>query len=266
MIPVIYPNYYPHQTTYNKRDNVATIVTTKVGTFSSTWKGAGTLYFDPGDGGPAEPLVLTTGGVVWNHEYLSAGSKIIKIIGDLSGVTYLSAASQSLINSLSDIVSNLDYLTYLRLNNNSLIGNISSLEKLKSLNTCLLHSNSLVGNLSSVSGLTSSSVLFLSTNQLIGDLNNLCNLTNLSYAGLAGNSFSFTYTIFPSWSGTTYYFDSCVSTSQEVGDLIRAAANGGMNNCIYRLDGTNPAPPDTQEVLDGIATLAGNGVTLYVST
>ena len=39
-----------------------------------------------------------------------------------------------------------------------------------------------------------------------------------------------------------------------------------MHDCTLILDGTNPAPPSTQEMTDAIATLAGNGVTLYVST
>ena len=245
MIPVIYPNYYPHQTNYNKRNNVATIVTTKVGTFSSTWKGSGTLYFDPGDGGPIEPLVLTpTGsGVAWNRAYPSVGSKIIKITGDLSGVTYLYAVSDNVINDLGSIVSRLINLTYLNLYNNSISSDISAVSGLTNLNYLLLYANSMVGDISAVSG-----------------------LTNLTYLSLHSNTFSFTYTSFPAWSGDTYDLRSCVSTAQEVGDLILAAANGGMNNCIYKLDGTNPVPPDTQEIIDAIAILLGNGVDLYVST
>jgi hypothetical protein len=243
MIPVIYPNYYPHQTTYSKRDNVATIVTTKVGTFSSTWKGSGTLYFDPGDGGPIEPLVLTTSGVVWNHAYPSAGSKSIRITGDLDGVTWLNAASQQIINSLTDIIYHLTSLSVLTLSVNSIIGNLSSLsDKVNLVN------------------------LTLYANLLSGDLGYIASLNKLVYLYLFNNSLSFTYTQFPAWDGATYSLASCVSTSQEVGDLILAAANGGMNNCVYDLSGTDPAPPDTQEVTDGIVTLAGNGVTLYVST
>ena len=244
----------------------ATIVTTKVGTFSSTWKGSGTLYFDPGDGGSVEPLVLTTGGVNWDHEYLSAGNKIITITGDLGGVTYLSAASQGIINNISEIVSNLESLNFLRLNSNSLTGNLSSIKRLTGLVNCYVHSNFLTGNIASVSELVNIQVLFIARNQLIGDLSNLSDLINLSYAGMYSNSFSFTYTIFPPWSGDIYYFNSCVSTSQEVGDLILAAANGGMNNCTYELSGTNPVPPGTQEIIDAIVTLAGNGVDLYVNT
>jgi hypothetical protein len=289
MIPVIYPNYYPYQTTYSKRDNVATIVTTRVGTFSSTWKGSGTLYFDPGDGGPIEPLVLTTGGVAWNHAYPSVGSKTIRITGDLDGVTSLTATAQNIVNSLGDIISGLTNLVTLSAYNNYIVGNISAVSGLTNLVNLYLHANSISGDISAVSGLTNLVNLYLNSNSISGDifaisgLTNLVNLylnsnsisgdisavsglTNLVNLYLHSNSLSFTYTQFPSWGGNTYDLHSCVSTSQEVGDLILAAANGGMNNCIYKLDGTNPAPPDTQEVTDAIATLAGNGVTLYVST
>jgi hypothetical protein len=268
----------------------STIVTTKVGTFLSTWKGSGTLYFDPGDGGAVEPLVLTVGGVNWDHEYLSAGSKIITITGDLSGVTYLSAGSQSIVNSLNDIVKSLTSLTYLTMYGNSITGELSPLSKLMSLTYIRLDGNSitgelsplsgltsltylalsampsLTGNISSLSGLTSLATVYLHNSSLTGDLSSLSGLTNLALVYLYNNALTFTYTQFPAWSGSSYYLQSTVSTQQEVGDLIRAAANGGMNNCIYKLDGTNPAPPDTQEVTDAISTLAGNGVTLYVST
>jgi hypothetical protein len=243
MIPVIYPNYYPEQINYNKRNNVATIVTTKVGMFSSTWKGSGTLYFNPGDGGPIEPLVLTTGGVNWDHAYPSAGSKTIKITGDLGGVTYLAATNQNIVNKLSYIVADLT-----------------------SLVTLSIYNNSLTGDISAIAGLTNLVNLYISGSSLTGDISAIAGLTNLVNLYLYNISSTFTYAQFPAWSGNTYDLRSTVSTSQEVGDLIRAAANGGMNNCIYKLDGTNPAPPSTQEVTDAIAMLAGNGVTLYVST
>jgi hypothetical protein len=268
----------------------ATIVTTKVGTFSSTWKGAGTLYFDPGDGGAVEPLVLTSGGVAWNHEYLLAGSKTITITGDLNGVTSLDTSVQGIINSLNDIVKSLTSLTYLTMYGNSITGELSTLSKLMSLTYIRLDGNSIIGelsplsgltsltylalsampsltgNISSLSGLTSLVTLYLHNGSLTGDLSSLSGLTNLALVYLYNNALTFTYTQFPAWSGSSYYLQSTVSTQREVGDLIRAAANGGMNNCIYKLDGTNPAPPDTQEVIDAISTLAGNAVTLYVST
>jgi hypothetical protein len=290
MIPVIYPNYYPEQINYSKRNNAATIVTTKVGTFSSTWKGSGTLYFDPGDGGSIEPLVLTAGGVNWDHEYLLAGSKTIRITGDLGGVTSLSAPVQNIINSLDEIVENLGDLSLLYLHaNNLLTGSLSSVSKFKNLGILGLYNSLINGDLSDVSDLIDLTALFLMNMPVGGTLSSISNLENLvtlylnnmditgdisSVSGLVklnklylnNNSLSFTYTQFPSWSGDTYDLSSTVSTQQEVGDLIRAAANGGMNNCIYKLDGTNPAPPSTQEVMDAIAVLAGNGVTLYVST
>jgi Leucine-rich repeat (LRR) protein len=313
----------------------ATIVTTKVGTFASTWKGSGTLYFDPGDGGPIEPLVLTTGGVAWNHDYPSAGNKTIKITGDLEGVTSITATAQNIVNSLRDIIFGLTNLVTLDLHNNSLTGNISAVSGLTNLVTLYLHNNSLTGDISAVSGLTNlvtldlhnnsltgnisavsgltnlvtlslhinsltgdisavsgltnlvtlylhnnsltgdiSAVsgltnlvtLYLLNNSLTGDISAVSGLTNLYNLYLYDNSLTFVYTQFPPWDGNTYDLHSCVSTSQEVGDLILAAANGGMNNCIYKLDGTNPAPPATQEVTDAIVVLAGNGVTLYVNT
>jgi len=268
----------------------STIVTTKVGTFSSTWKGAGTLYFNPGDGGAVESLVLTAGGVAWTHEYLLAGSKIITITGDLDGVTWLTIATQNVTNSLNEIVENLGDLSLLYLyQNNLLTGSLSSVSKFKNLNALALYSSLISGNLSDVSGLVYLTTLFLRSMPVVGGLASISNLENLvtlylnnleitgdisAVSGLTeldnlylhDNSLSFTYTQFPPWSGYTYDLHSTVSTQQEVGDLIRAAANGGMNNCIYKLDGTNPAPPDTQEVNDAISTLAGNVVTLYVST
>jgi Leucine-rich repeat (LRR) protein len=222
--------------------NTSTIVTTKVGTFSSTWKGAGTLYFDPGDGRPVEPLVLAPSYVAWNHDYLSSGSKTIKITGDLSGATYFAAQNNSITNSLGDIVSCLSNLDALYLFNNLISSDISAVSRLSNL-----------------------TILNLRTNSIFGDLSVVSRLTNLVTLTIYSNNLSFTYTQFPAWDGDTYDLRSCVSTSQEVGDLIRAAANGGMNNCIYKLDGTNPAPPGTQEVTDAIAALAGNGVTLTVS-
>jgi hypothetical protein len=289
MIPVIYPNYYPEQINYNKRNNVATIVTTKVGMFSSTWKGSGTLYFNPGDGGPIEPLVLTTGGVNWDHAYPSAGSKTIKITGDLGGVTYLAATNQNIVNKLSYIVADLTSLVTLSIYNNSLTGDISAIAgltnlvnlylsgnsltgdisavaDLTSLVTLSIYNNSLTGDISAIAGLTNLVNLYISGSSLTGDISAIAGLTNLVNLYLYNISSTFTYAQFPAWSGNTYDLRSTVSTSQEVGDLIRAAANGGMNNCIYKLDGTNPAPPSTQEVTDAIAMLAGNGVTLYVST
>jgi Leucine-rich repeat (LRR) protein len=223
--------------------NTSTIVTTKVGTFSSTWKGSGTLYFDPGDGGAVEPLVLTAGGVTWNHEYLLAGNKTINITGDLDGATTITLSGNSIINSLNDVVTKFTSVSLLYLSNNYITGDFFSL-----------------------SGLNSLYYLSIVNNSLTCDLSSLATLTVINYLYVYGNSLTFTYTQFPPWSGNIYDLHSTVSTSQEVGDLIRAAANGGMNNCIYKLDGTNPAPPSTQEVLDGIDTLAGNGVTLYVST
>jgi Leucine-rich repeat (LRR) protein len=244
----------------------ATIVTTKVGTFASTWKGSGTLYFDPGDGGPIEPLVLTTGGVAWNHDYPSAGNKTIKITGDLEGVTSITATAQNIVNSLRDIIFGLTNLVTLDLHNNSLTGNISAVSGLTNLVTLYLHNNSLTGDISAVSGLTNLVTLDLHNNSLTGNISAVSGLTNLVTLSLHINSLTFVYTQFPPWDGNTYDLNSCVSTSQEVGDLILAAANGGMNNCIYKLDGTNPAPPATQEVTDAIVVLAGNGVTLYVNT
>jgi hypothetical protein len=246
--------------------NTSTIVTTKLGTFSSTWKGSGTLYFDPGDGGDIEPLVLTTGGANWDHAYPSAGSKTIKITGDLGGVTYLSAANQSIISALGDIVLALPSLVTLIMYTNSLTGNISVLSGLFFIQSIHLSQNSLTGNVSFLSDLNSLVLLYINSNSLTGDLSFLSDLISIENLSVYNNTFTFSYVPFPAWDGSTYNLSSCVSTSQEVGDLIRAAANGGMNNCIYKLDGTNPAPPSTQEVLDGIATLAGNGVTLYVST
>ena len=266
MIPVIYPNYYPHQTNYNKRNNVATIVTTKVGTFSSTWKGSGTLYFDPGDGGSIEPLVLTAGGVNWDHAYPLAGSKIIKITGDLDGITYLYAISNNIVNDIDGIVSRLTNLVNLILYGNLISGDISAVSGLTNLVNLILADNLISGDISAVSGLINLTYLNLYGNLISGDISAVSGLVNLNYLYLPNNSLSFTYAQFPTWDGNMYDLSSCVSTSQEVGDLLRAAANGGMNNCTYRLDGTNPAPPATQEVIDGISTLAGNGVTLYVNT
>jgi hypothetical protein len=244
----------------------ATIVTTKVGTFSSTWKGSGTLYIDPGDGGLVEPLVLTTGGVAWNHAYPSAGSKTIRITGALDGVTTLYAPNNNITNNLSEIVSGLANLVNLYLNNNSISGDISAVSGLTNLVNLSLYNNSISGDISAVSGLTNLVNLHLYNNSISGDISAVSGLTNLVTLYLYNNALSFTYSQFPAWSGNNYDLSSCVLTSQEVGDLLLAAANGGMNNCTYIIDGTNPVPPSTQEVTDAIATLLGNEVTLYVNT
>jgi hypothetical protein len=247
MIPVIYPNYYPEQINYNKRNNVVAIVTTKVGTFSSTWKGSGTLYFDPGDGGDIEPLVLTAGGVAWNHDYPSVGSKTIRITGDLDGVTWIAMDHCEIVSPINNIVKHMSTaLNRFRIAyNNGATGDIACLKKFENLDYLLLEFNTAI----------------------TGDISNLFLMDNLNTCYLASTSLSFASTAnTPPWDGFYYNFRSALSKSLEIGNLLISAANGGVNNCIIYLDGTCPAPPATQEVTDAIATLAGNGVTLYVST
>ena len=245
MIPVIYPNYYPHQTNYNKRNNVATIVTTKVGTFSSTWKGSGTLYFDPGDGGSIEPLVLTAGGVAWNHAYPLSGSKIISITGDFSGITSIAAPSQSM-QSVLNIFRYATNCSYFDFNFNT---TNESIELLRNVLPAVLSLNA-------------------STMGLTGDISvlSLLNVGCLNMS-LGVNSFSCS-SVFsaPALTGYTFSFRDSFSNSNSVGNCVVSYANGGMHNCSLNVAGTCPAPPSTQEVTDAIAILAGNGVTLYVNT
>jgi hypothetical protein len=245
MIPVIYPNYYPYQTSYNKRDNVATIVTIKVGTFSSTWKGSGTLYFDPGDGGPIEPLVLTAGGVTWNHAYPSPGSKTIKITGDLDGVTFINAQSQS-IQSVLNIFRHIVNCSYFNFNFNTTNENMVLMSYV----------------LPSVLSLNASTMGLFGDISILSILNSSCENISLGLNNLSCDSvFSA-----PALTGTTFSFKNSFFDSNSVGNCIISFANGGMHDCSLYVDGTNPAPPDTQEVIDAISTLAGNGVILYVST
>lgn len=123
--------------------------------------------------------------------------------------------------------------------------------------------NNLTRNLSSVAVLTSLTYLSLFSNNLTGDLSPVAALTNLVNLYLYTNQLTFTYTIFPAWSGTNYYFDSTVSTSTEVDNLLIAAANGGVNNCIFKVGGTNPARTSASDA--AIATLLAAGVTVYVN-
>jgi hypothetical protein len=240
MIPVIYPNYYPEQINYSKRNNAAIIVTTKVGTFSSTWKGSGTLYFDPGDGGSIEPLVLTAGGVAWTHGYLLVGSKTIKITGDLSGVTTMSAPIQNVL-SLSGVVS------------------LTSLEQFS------FYGNQ-ISNFPSFGSIELSYINISNCN--ISSVENISNLYGMGLFYINDNTITYPLTGIDWFVATfgNYRFYSTVSTSEEVGQWLIDLSRANWSNCTVRLDGTNPAPPSTQEVTDAIAMLAGNGVTLYVST
>jgi hypothetical protein len=224
----------------------ATIVTTKVGTFSSTWWGAGTLYFDPGDGGPVEPLTLITNGVTWNHEYLSAGSKTIKITGDLSGVTVISIDSQNLTYGTKDLHLFGDgIISYLNIRSNGgLIGSVSDLGKFLSITNLRIYGTKITGDLSD----------FGST--VLSGYFGAQNLTTISC-----NS---TIPIF--LPGSDIHLESCGFLSSEVDNFLINASINGMSSCTVHIDGTNQAPSGAQEVTDAIATLAGNGVTLYVST
>jgi hypothetical protein len=245
MIPVIYPNYYPEQINYSKRNNAAIIVTTKVGTFSSTWKGSGTLYFDPGDGGSIEPLVLTAGGVAWTHEYLLVGSKTIKITGDLDGVTFINAQSQS-IQSVLNIFRHIVNCSNFNFNFNTTNENIVLMSHV----------------LPSVLSLNASTMGLFGDTSVLSILNSSCGNISLGSNNLSCDSvFSA-----PALTGTTFSFKNSFSDSNSVGNCIISFANGGMHDCSFYVNGTNPAPPSTQEVIDAISTLAGNGVILYVST
>jgi hypothetical protein len=246
MIPVIYPNYYPEQINYSKRNNAATIVTTKVGTFSSTWNGSGKLYFDPGDSGAIEPLVLTAGGVNWDHEYLSAGSKAIKVTGDLGGVTRITLAIQNITYGVEYLhLFGTGVLEYLNIRgNNDLVGTVSDLGKFSRIAQLRIYGT-----------------------QITGDLSDFGSTILSGYFGAQGLTTLSCNNTIPIFSpGSDIHLESCGFLSSEVDNFLIQASINGMSNCTVHLDGSNQAPSGTQEVTDAIAVLAGNGVILYVNT
>jgi len=292
MISNVLPNVLP-----NVSDNMigtaeepsAVFWTTKTSTVTFNLRGtAGKIIsISWGDGNSTElPLQGLLTSVAFVHDYLGlVGTKKITMTGDLLYVTYLSASSNNLTGNLSSVsgltslvtlslytnqltgnlshVAGLTGLTYLALNSNQLTGDLSPLSGLTSLNYLTLNTNQLIGNISYVSGLTSLNFLYFNTNQLTGNLSSLAGLTALSALFAYGNALTYTYTAFPAWSGTTYDLSSTVLTATEVDNLLIAAANGGVNNCIYKVGGTNPSRTAASDA--AIMTLLAAGVTVYVN-
>ena len=99
-----------------------------------------------------------------------------------------------------------------------------------------------------------------------GDLSSLFYMAAMEELDLHSNTLTcLTSDPFPAWSGSYYHFYSCLSSSTHVDNALIGMANGGVNNCTVRLDGTNPARTSESEVEEAVTTLAGNGVILYVN-
>ena len=221
---------------------VATIVTTKVGTFLSTWYGSGTLYFDPGDGGAVEPLVLTTGGVAWNHSYLSAGSKTIRITGDLGGITRIDCTNVL----VADV--NLDHLDvnnciYLLFQDN----NLTTLDKFAhfvNLNGGYFYGNNIVDikAFAESIGNYASYRLYLYSNPVVYPLGGI---------------------IWKVQTGNTKRLNSIFSTSDEVDRCLIDLNTALWSGCIIYIDGTNPAP--TAAAAAALAGLASRACTVYTN-
>ena len=222
--------------------NTATIVTTKVGTFSSMWYGSGTLYFDPGDGGAVEPLVLTTGGVAWNHSYLSAGSKTIRITGDLGGITRIDCDS----NNVTDVS-----LDYLDINNCIFLffqdNNLTTLDKFArfvNLNNCYFYDNDIVdikAFAESIGNYTSFR-LYLYGNPVVYPPGGI---------------------VWKTQTGNTKRLNSIFLTSDEVDQCLIDLNTALWSGCIIYIDGTNPAP--TAAAAAALAGLSSRSCTVYTN-
>jgi hypothetical protein len=158
-------------------------------TWTATLKGpAGSFVtFDWGDGSTPTTLELATGGTAFIHDYsgAGAGTKVIRMYGDLRNISSLDAHNRNI-----DIISSLNILinlNYLRLDSNN-ISDISSLSGLTNLNYLRLNSND-VSDISSLSGLTSLTTLNLESND-VSDISSLSGLTSLTTLYLNGNDVS----------------------------------------------------------------------------
>ena len=108
---------------------------------------------------------------------------------------------------------------------------------------------------------------FLCTSDnLYGDISGLSYFININYINVRNNSCTFLGATFTSLTIGPFWFRSAFYLAESVGKILIAFAAGGMHDCTLYLDGTNPAPPSDQDVLDAITTLIGNNVVLYVNT
>jgi Leucine-rich repeat (LRR) protein len=176
-------------------------------TWTATLKGpAGSFVtFDWGDGSTPTTLELATGGTAFIHDYsgAGAGTKVIRMYGDLRNISSLDAHNRNI-----DIISSLNILinlNYLRLDSNN-ISDISSLSGLTNLNYLRLNSND-VSDISLLSGLTSLTTLNLEGND-VSDISPLSGLTSLSTLYLDSNNISDISLLSGLTSLTTLYLNS----------------------------------------------------------
>lgn len=262
-------------------DEAVTLTTTKSGTFSSTWKGSGTLYVDWGVDGTFEEFELSAGGVAVNRDYPDSSEKTIRVYGALSGVTSITADS----NSISDVggLSHLTSTTLLTLYFNDLtdlsgfigmpaideigiafnsgLDDISPLSGLITLTRLSLHQCN-VTNLSPLSSLTNLTYLRLYDNAF-SDLSPLVSLAALSTLYVYNNNIDYTTLLWPAYSSGVFRFNSAGLSSGEVDQLLIDAAAAGWGTLTLYLDGSNGARTSASDA--AVATLLGNGVTLYVN-
>lgn len=257
------------------------MTTTKSGTFSSTWKGSGTILVDWGIDGSFEEFELTAGGVVVSHIYPDTSEKTICVHGDIDGVTSLVADSQSI--SAVDGLYNLTSATFVTFYFNS-ITDLSGFAGMPVIGEIGLSFNPGLDDIYPLAGLTT--LTRLSLHQCnIADLSPLSTLVNLDYLRLYDNAFldvspltslvalttlyvynnTLTYTTlsWPAYSSGTFRFDSAGLSSAEVDQLLIDAAAAGWSSLTFYLDGSNGVRTSASDA--AVVTLLGNGVTLYVN-
>ena len=159
---------------------VATIVTTKVGTFTVKLRGeiGDEVIADWGDGSEKETVVLNGTGygeeVSASHSYTS-GVHVVRLYNPLN-ITYIELTSMSIVSvDLSETKNN----TYIRIYNSSLSGfsNISSFRNLNELTTVFVALNSIV-DISPLIGLNKLTGLYAYSNDIV-DISPIVELQNL---------------------------------------------------------------------------------------
>lgn len=258
-------------------DPSITITTTKNGTFSSTWKGSGTITVDWGEGGATEDFVLTAGGVSVSHAYGDASEKTITVTNALSGVTSLVGDSTSTnavtglnsltactfmtwyFNSITDLsgFAGMPVIDELGLAFNSSLADISPLSGLTSLTRLSLHQCN-ISNLSPLSTLTALKYLRL-YNNAFSDISPLTSLTDLSIGlHVYNNNITYTTLTWPTYTAGTLRFDSAGLSSAEVDQLLIDAAAANWATLNLYIGGSNGARTGASDA--AYATLVANGV------
>ena len=137
-----------------------------------------TVYVDWGDNSSQQWVADGTEKTV-AHNYASAGDYLVRVTGDIPGVTTIDMGSESNISVNIGGFSKLSSLTSLRLEATSTTGDVSAMAGLTSLTELYLHSTSVSGNISNFSSHTSLQHLRLGSTSVIGNISSLSGLTAL---------------------------------------------------------------------------------------